>query len=392
MPIGASKSNDSGTFQHPTNDVLRIARTMSDMAVSGTPRNYEMFHAAMSGQFLTLQHDLSSLGKNPTQTELDLLYSKHIMQSRIDAIVQDAPEQLGGTIAETMDLMRTEHKSLAAYQKVLGETARKLSSDEIDSEEMFSRFLDIVANATSATMEHGRNVMRNMATKTSELEELRGKLEEYKTLADKDSLTGLWNRRAFDRLCGGVGTGPGKQGAFILLDIDHFKRLNDTYGHPFGDFVIKRVGEVLQKNLRAGTLVFRAGGEEYAVFLDKMSLDACRLTAKRLNRAIAAENFSDGDVELQPGDVTVSIGLCCQDRATTGRELYAQADEALYKSKENGRDRVTIYGEEAGLGAPGVGETGEQEDAAQAPDGAPGGGKAGAEDNPDKRRNWYMYR
>ena len=303
------------------------------------------------------------------------------MQSRIDAIVEDAPEQLEGTIAETMELMRKEQKSLGAYQKVLDETSKKLDSKRIGSDEAFGKFLDIVANATSVTMEHGRNVMRNMTAKTAELDELRGKLEEYKTLADKDSLTGLWNRRAFDRLCSAVGTGAGKEGAFILLDIDHFKKLNDTYGHPFGDFVIKRVGEVLQKNLRSGTLVFRAGGEEYSVFLDKLPANASRSTAERLRKAIAAENFSDGEVQLKPGDVTISVGVCYQDRASGGRELYANADQALYKSKENGRNRVTIFGEEPG--DPALDSPGSSDDT---------GANAASREDPGGRRNWYMYR
>lgn len=384
MPTTAAKSNRGGTTPQPVVDVLRIAHAMSEMGVSGTPRNYELFHAAMSGQFMTLQHDLRTLGRLPKQIDLDFLYAKHIMQSRIDAIVEDAPEQLEGTIAETMELMRKEQKSLGAYQKVLDETSKKLTVDQMGSDETFRKFLDIVANATSVTMEHGRNVMRNMTAKTAELEELRGKLEEYKTLADKDSLTGLWNRRAFDRLCGAVGTGTGKQGALVLLDIDHFKRLNDTYGHPYGDFVIKRVGEVLQKNLHSGTLVFRAGGEEYSVFLDKLAADACRATAERLRKAISAENFSDGEVALQPGDVTISIGVCYQDRASGGRELYANADQALYKSKENGRNRVTIFGEQPGNQA--QGSSGPSDD--------PGANAAntGAEDESGKRRNWYMYR
>lgn len=384
MPATAAKSNRGGTTPKPVADVLRIAHTMSEMGVSGTPRNYELFHAAMSGQFMTLQHDLRALGRLPKQTDLDFLYAKHIMQSRIDAIVEDAPEQLEGTIAETMELMRKEQKSLGAYQKVLDETSKKLTADQMGSDETFSKFLDIVANATSVTMEHGRNVMRNMTAKTAELEELRGKLEEYKTLADKDSLTGLWNRRAFDRLCGAVGTGAGKQGALVLLDIDHFKRLNDTYGHPYGDFVIKRVGEVLQKNLRSGTLVFRAGGEEYSVFLDKLPADACRTTAERLRKAVSAENFSDGEVAVQPGDVTISIGVCYQDRAAGGRELYANADQALYKSKENGRNRVTVFGEQPG----------NQAHVSSGSSDGPGANAAntGAEDESGKRRNWYMYR
>ncbi len=387
MPATAAKSTGGSNKQQPSVDVLRIAHTMSDMGVSGTPRNYELFHAAMSGQFMTLQHDLRTLGKLPEQIDLDFLYAKHIMQSRIDAIVEDAPEQLEGTIAETMELMRKEQKSLGTYQKVLDETSKKLTTRQVGSDEAFGKFIDIVANATSVTMEHGRNVMRNMTAKTSELEELRGKLEEYKTLADKDSLTGLWNRRAFDRLCGAVGTGAGKQGAFILLDIDHFKRLNDTYGHPFGDFVIKRVGEVLQRNLRSGTLVFRAGGEEYSVFLDKLPAEASRATAERLRKAIAAENFGDGEVALQPGDVTISIGVCYQDRAAGGRELYANADQALYKSKENGRNRVTIFGEEPGEPGSEVVDTSGKSD-----ESGTKAANAGAEDEAGKRRNWYLYR
>lgn len=366
----AEKLEPIGMYQ-PTSDVLQIARLMEGLGVVGTPRNYELFFSAVNGQPKELGDDIVALGQEPHQSDLDMLYAQYIMRSRLEAVVEGAPQKVHATLSQAMDLIKREHKSLASYQQILNETSRSLREDEQHSEEVFGRFLDIIANATSATMDHGRSVLRAMEAKTAELEQVKSKLDEYRTLADKDSLTGLWNRRAFDRLCLAIRGGAGKNGAFLILDIDHFKQLNDSHGHPFGDAVLRRLADVLQENLRQGTLVFRAGGEEFAIFLENSPGDASVSVAERLRAAVAAADFSDESVGLRPGDVTISVGVCFLDAVADGKELYVKADKALYDSKKNGRNRVTVFGELS-----------------------PNQETADAESSrePAKRKDWYLYR
>ena len=158
-------------------------------------------------------------------------------------------------------------------------------------------------------------------------------------LATTDGLTGLKNHRAFyERLqaewsrCAAAGGTL----ALVLLDVDHFKRYNDAYGHPAGDTVLKAVARVLEENCRDEDLAARYGGEEFVVILPQTGADAAAVLAERLRAAIAAQAGV-----RRP--VTASFGVAASSSTTGGPEvLIAAADRALYSSKAGGRDRVTF--------------------------------------------------
>jgi diguanylate cyclase (GGDEF)-like protein len=164
--------------------------------------------------------------------------------------------------------------------------------------------------------------------------------ETLASLARTDPLTGLLNRRGFDealareharRLRGGPPC------ALLLVDIDHFKRVNDTWGHPAGDETLRRLGGLLSSTFRAGDIVGRIGGEEFAVLLVDCEPDEA---------AERARGLCDG-VRTQARDwehpITVSVGVAAGlERAQTPGELTASADAALYAAKAAGRDRVWI--------------------------------------------------
>jgi diguanylate cyclase (GGDEF)-like protein len=129
--------------------------------------------------------------------------------------------------------------------------------------------------------------------------------------------------------------------SLLLLDIDHFKRLNDTHGHQFGDEVLRIVGVTLKAVLRQTDFAARYGGEEFAVILPHTHLTGGRQTAERLRSAVADLALP---LERETVGVTVSIGLSSvAGEAARGDELIRQADHALYEAKKAGRDRVLTY-------------------------------------------------
>jgi diguanylate cyclase (GGDEF)-like protein len=161
-------------------------------------------------------------------------------------------------------------------------------------------------------------------------------------LAMRDGLTGLHNRRHFTSLAvahftPGVDRGPTNA---IMVDIDHFKRINDTYGHGVGDQVIQAVGQRLADNLRSGDLICRYGGEEFAVLLPDTSDARARTVADRLLAAVNAEPIVTA---AGPLTVTVSVGLA--PASAVGSDLTATldvADTALYEAKRSGRNQVAV--------------------------------------------------
>lgn len=153
--------------------------------------------------------------------------------------------------------------------------------------------------------------------------------------ANYDALTGLRNRRQFDADL--LKVQP--QEALILLDIDHFKKVNDQYGHQVGDLVLARVGQALGQILRASDQAYRYGGEEFAVLISHYERGDPSAIAERIRRQLAEVPMP----ELAQGHITVSVGLAESSEATLVTELVRRADEALYQAKQAGRNRVELW-------------------------------------------------
>lgn len=171
--------------------------------------------------------------------------------------------------------------------------------------------------------------------------------EEVEMLSLTDSTTALFNRRAFDlRLRDELERADRYDVpvSLLMIDVDHFKLYNDVHGHPAGDKVLRKVGEVLGGVcLRASDVASRFGGEEFAVILPHTDAAAARETAQRLRAEVEATAFPDG--QDQPlGRITVSIGIACYPaQAASALELVERADLALYEGKREGRNRVVVY-------------------------------------------------
>ena len=162
--------------------------------------------------------------------------------------------------------------------------------------------------------------------------------------ANTDGLTGLWNRRYFDEklvqeLARYHRYGQDHPVGLLILDIDHFKKVNDTYGHQVGDLVIKQVADLLIQIVRTTDLPVRYGGEEMCVLLTHTDLEGSVILAERIREAITGLQPIDADGH--PFRVSASFGVAVSRRGDTPAALLGRADAALYQSKEGGRNRVT---------------------------------------------------
>jgi diguanylate cyclase (GGDEF)-like protein len=169
------------------------------------------------------------------------------------------------------------------------------------------------------------------------------RIQELEQQASQDSLTGLKNRRRFQEdLATAMARSrrDGSTGALLMLDIDEFKRVNDSRGHPAGDRLIQQVAEVLRKRTRQSDTLARLGGDEFAVILPRCSQGEAQLAAE----AIASEIRGDRSTEVGDG-VTVSIGIAMfgEDPRTSAATIVSEADTAMYAAKDEGRDAVRVF-------------------------------------------------
>jgi two-component system cell cycle response regulator len=172
-----------------------------------------------------------------------------------------------------------------------------------------------------------------------------------KTAAMSDELTGLANRRAADQLLDAALAG-GERVLAILIDVDHFKQVNDVFGHPAGDLVLMQVARAIKASTRGADLAARYGGEEFLVVVRGAGLEVASRIGDRYRSAVRRVELPAvaAAAGRASGPVTVSIGIAgiAHDGAGARRALLAAADAALYEAKDTGRDRVVVQREPVG--------------------------------------------
>ncbi len=322
-----------------------VVATMRQLGVVGLPRNYEIFYEALAGSNHELSLEVVSLSNRPTQDQLDRIGRKFFPDNHGTGIVEHARETIARELEDIASILRHERGHLEKYGRMLDQTAEGLNSRNIISKDLLQKIVEVMSTATVSTIEHGKQVMTTLGDKTTELESVKSKLEEYKKLADTDPLTLIWNRRAFDRAVAAIYNS--KSGvmfnALILTDIDRFKGINDRFGHPAGDKILRGIARIMRSSTRDDVFVARTGGEEFALIVEGASEEATLGIAERVRQAIEQAQFGDAQNPALYGSVTVSMGVCMAAQADGPEDLYSKADRALYRAKMAGRNRVNLF-------------------------------------------------
>ena len=226
------------------------------------------------------------------------------------------------------------HDDLTLLQDVADRLARRIA-DARAFEELDDYRADLEKRVNERTTEL-RELVEERETLLRELQEKNRQLDR---LSREDPLTGLANRREFDHALNRELATAGRHGRALclaLVDLDHFKRINDLFGHSSGDRVLVRTAQLFTEHFRAGDLVARIGGEEFGLLLPDCDLPDAVQRCERLRQAFAGLDWQGIAPELQP---TLSVGVSCWQGETASR-LLARADAALYAAKRGGRNRT----------------------------------------------------
>ncbi|MDX1334919.1 MAG: diguanylate cyclase, partial [Gammaproteobacteria bacterium] len=192
------------------------------------------------------------------------------------------------------------------------------------------------------TSDEIKELSAQLDTFQSEVSTLHKKLEQAREAATQDALTGLPNRMAYDeRIHEEIERSRRYQRplSLAIIDVDFFKKINDKFGHPAGDKVLKILAEVFKKRTRDSDFVARMGGEEFMLVLTETSADDALAVTDKLRGVIEQANFHFRDTAVP---VTVSCGITDYSEGDSVEELYSRADEALYEAKEGGRNRCVL--------------------------------------------------
>lgn len=231
--------------------------------------------------------------------------------------------EVGGGAGELLQLRNVAIVPLSVEGALIGAIVadNRYSGRQVDSEVL--RSLHALGNLAALAIDRARLHARTVA------------------MAEIDGLTGVYNRRYYALAVQSAieqTERSGKPLSVVVFDLDHFKQCNDRYGHLVGDELLKGVAALLVEHVRATDLVARYGGEEFVVLLRETTVEAAASVAEKLRATVKGQSFADGVVE----GLTVSAGVACTSGREAPEELFERADRALYRAKEEGRDRVCV--------------------------------------------------
>lgn len=313
--------------------------------VAPTPKHYAVFFGYTSGQPTELVRDINKAIEQQLPLSEDMLghlYHQYVADGQ-SRLVQDTTASTRKLLA---DMMQTMVQFTGTTQEVGQQVQARVSrlSATPSEDELRAIADDIVAGAHNLKAS-GDSVNAKLAASQKEIITLRENLAKATSESERDFLTGAYNRKAFDkRLLEAMVEAKEKQTSLVLmmLDVDHFKKFNDTYGHLIGDEVLKIVAKTLTDSVKGMDIVVRYGGEEFAVILPKTPIGGGMIVAEAIRKAIAGRELKRKDTGANYGQVTISSGVAAfRHDHDTPESFVRRADEALYRSKHAGRNRVT---------------------------------------------------
>lgn len=323
-----------------------LAKTaLSEMEASGvwpTPLNFELWLHYLGNPEGGLARELKRVLSNGalTEDESERLAAEFLPRARLSDEIRDAGAQLSRELTSVAGAIAEAQRNQAAYGETLAEAGQDLTTGGD-----IRQTIHTLAQATQQVSAENNKLEQRLADSTREVVKLREHLEQVRREAMTDALTKLANRKAFDdeleRQCAAAEARRTSL-ALAVMDIDHFKRFNDTWGHQTGDQVIRYVASVIGRNSLAPRMAARYGGEEFALLFPAEHTQAIQQALEAMRKEIASRTLKRRSTNEDLGAVTISIGLAHWLEGESPACLIERADAALYESKRNGRNKLTV--------------------------------------------------
>lgn len=330
----------------------RVADMFDRTGVFPLPRNYYLFYTCLANSDPELREAVRKLGNSPVQSQIDRVIERFLPDAPGMDNIGKQQDRAIGNIGDVLALVTNDRNETgnfsAAMQKLSANLARAAAAGKL-TPEMLPDIVKSIIESSNRKVEAGNRTVAGVEKKKDELEKVREELKRMTIIANTDQLTGLLNRRAFDELMAEkFGNGEHSGMSLILMDIDHFKKVNDTYGHAAGDLVLKKVAKTIKDAVRQDTPAFRTGGEEFGVVVATSTRSGVLNIAERIREEVEA--IASGNPN-KPLKITVSLGAVSAVECESPEVLYQKADAALYNSKRDGRNKTTMFedmGKESG--------------------------------------------
>jgi diguanylate cyclase len=320
----------------------RAIRSMSQQMVPATPSNFSVWFDYAMGTSPALRKTIDILIGNKRKFDSSInreLYVTFVGPQQPDVgSTADFPEQLQNVISSAKEFLTTAITDNRTQIETLGQVSSQVQTNS-DPRPIIEKLVAELSKATT----RASALESNFVATTQELDNIRDSLKVAEERSNTDALTGLANRRSMDEFFRSAQITAMEKGeplSIFMIDIDHFKKFNDTFGHQVGDQVLRLVAKVLEDNVREGDLAARYGGEELIAVLPGADLEVCAGVAERIRRRISEARLTRRTTGKEISSVTVSIGVAQFRMAESAEAIIERCDRGLYQAKRSGRNQT----------------------------------------------------
>lgn len=328
----------------PDDDVaFRVIDFLFAHRLSTTPVHYAVAHAYFDGKHQEISAAIDGqleMGKSLDAFFVSELYEEYLAAEairRFRGVGTDVERLLDGL----MESLRTADQGSSEYQASLQENIGSIgeSNDALHLKQVAQSLLESALKAS----ETNEVLKKNLETADQEARQLRSEIEKHRRETMTDPLTGLLNRRGMEvEMARVLSEDAEGEASMMVLDIDHFKRINDTYGHAVGDVVIRKVAQTVKRLIPGSAVPVRYGGEEFAVLLPQCSTEQATGIAESIRDTIEKLRLIRRHDKMAISQFTISIGVARRGLRDDMETLFQRADKALYEAKTGGRNRVAL--------------------------------------------------
>jgi diguanylate cyclase len=355
----AGVSRVLGTGMNPQDDVDKVIRgpqsyplakraleMMETAAVWPTPLNFEIWLHVAGAPDSELAVEINALieaGTPLTEEISEELAGRYLPKQRLNQEIRDTGDKLARELSAVSDAVRTAQVNQANYGETLSAANKELDLAGDDPENLRG-MVGRLAKATRAVQAQNSELESRLSASNIEVSQLKLNLEQVRRDATTDALTNLANRKAFDEELERTLSEADASGDVVtlaLMDIDHFKSFNDTWGHQTGDQVLRFVASVIGRAAAPPRFAARYGGEEFALIFTHEPASAAHRTLEEIRGEISTRVLRRRSTNEELGQITISGGFASRVPSESAESLMERADDALYASKHGGRNRNT---------------------------------------------------
>lgn len=309
-----------------------------------TPKCYALWYAYFSGADPELERILDAVVKGTeelSERRVIDLYSQFFEIDMEAEAIRQTGALIEASVTKVIEKLNEANAESARYGERIENFSGRLARGPKPGD--IQKIIESVLGETQKMRERSEQIAGDIKESSLEIVELRRSLENVRREAHTDALTGISNRRSFDerlKLALREAKETNETVSLLMIDIDYFKKFNDSFGHPLGDKVLQLVARILKTSIKGRDLVARYGGEEFAVILPNTRLSGAATLGDQIREAVASRHIIQKRTGEDFGTITLSVGAANLRSGDSAESLIKRADEALYTAKRSGRNRV----------------------------------------------------